>query len=538
VGLENLDSVAYSLRINDNNSLSSCTAICNYLSSAGDETIIIENNTSGCNDAGEILSLCEQYATLKIQAFYDINQNGVQDMDEEPYWGIFNLEPLNVMYNSENPIYLPPGDYTVSFPTDVNVEWLPGSFSFAIEGGECQVLVFGVYLENYVSDLQPYIGSARTRCNNDVDLDIYLWNYGTTIADGTFWLEVDPNVLGTYFIVNPPDIRSGNRYGWSFSSLYPSHFTSRRATITIPGPPDFPVGETLTFRAYAEFSDANGYQTSPTYTYTSPVRCSYDPNDKLVNPSRQGDYVLFDEDLFYTVRFQNTGNDVAYDVVIRDTLDTNLDSRTFRFLGSSHEERLRTSMDANGVLTFEFKEIFLPDSTSNFEGSQGYVSYRISTIDGLPENTPATNSAGIYFDLNPPVITNTVQSLMVSELPTVSIQSPENDLIFNIIPNPNSGIFHVQGITKGTYRVFNTMGQIIHSGRLNDDMAIDIPQAASGVYFIEIRDSRHVCMTSRLKFAYTIRLVFLKNTRRFSIYKMLKNDIYCPFLCLYCQNLI
>jgi len=62
-------------------------------------------------------------------------------------------------------------------------------------------------------------------------------------------------------------------------------------------------------------------------------------------------------------------------------------------------------MQENGILTFEFRGIFLPDSTSNFEGSQGYISYLIRTVDGLPENTPVTNSAGIYFDLNPPVIT-------------------------------------------------------------------------------------------------------------------------------------
>jgi len=166
---------------------------------------------------------------------------------------------------------------------------------------------------------------------------------------------------------------------------------------------------------------------------------------------------LFDEDLIYTVRFQNTGNDVAYDVVILDTLDANLDRETFRLLGSSHAERLNTSMNAEGVLTFEFRDIFLPDSTSNFEGSQGYV------IDGLAENTPVTNSAGIYFDLNPPVITNTVQSVMVSELPTVSVLSPDNELDFNIIPNPNTGLFHVQGITT-----------------------------TSGIYFIEIRMEEQV----------------------------------------------
>jgi len=81
---------------------------------------------------------------------------------------------------------------------------------------------------------------------------------------------------------------------------------------------------------------------------------------------------------------------------------------------------------------------------------------------------------------------------MVSELPTVSVQSPENDLYFSIIPNPNPGIFHVQGITNGTYQIFNTVGQVVHFGEFNKHTAIDISQAAAGVYFIEIREDEQV----------------------------------------------
>jgi len=201
---------------------------------------------------------------------------------------------------------------------------------------------------------------------------------------------------------------------------------------------------------------------------------------------------LFDEDLIYTVRFQNTGNDVAYDVVILDTLDANLDLESFRLLGSSHAEQLNTSMSADGVLTFEFRYIFLPDSTSNFEGSQGYVSYLIRTLDGLAEETPVTNSAGIYFDLNPPVITNTTQNIMVSELPIVSVQSPKNELNFKIIPNPNTGSFYIKGIANGTYRIFNSVGQVISFGQLTNDLTINMTNAPQGIYFIEIRDGEQV----------------------------------------------
>jgi len=146
-------------------------------------------------------------------------------------------------------------------------------------------------------------------------------------------------------------------------------------------------------------------------------------------------------------------------------------------LGSSHANRLNTSLSEDGMLTFEFRDIFLPDSTSNFEASQGYVTYLIHTIDGLVEETPVTNSVGIYFDLNPPVITNTTQSIMVSELPTVSTEIPDNSFNFNVLPNPN---------TEGTYQILNTSGQIIQQGNMQNDLLIDISSEAQGVYFISV----------------------------------------------------
>jgi len=138
------------------------------------------------------------------------------------------------------------------------------------------------------------------------------------------------------------------------------------------------------------------------------------------------------------------------------------------------------------MLTFEFTDIFLPDSTSNFEASQGYVSYLIRTIDGLAEETLVTNSAGIYFDLNPPIITNTTESLMVSQLPTISTTLPDDRFDFMISPNPNTGIFQVRGIAEGTYQILNTSGQIIQQGDMKNDLSIDISTEAQGVYFMSI----------------------------------------------------
>ncbi len=443
---------------------------------------------------------CDNFGKIHFSTFYDINQNKIQDSDEPKYNDAMMLieSTTSAFSQSQLSVYPFSGEsdtYTVTYEQG-NSEWelTTDSISYfvSLENNETDTLYFGLYPNELVSDIRPTIAAPPARCNEIITLDINTKNLGTTNASGTLWLEVDENILATNFIDTPDTTVTPNRYGWFFSDLSPSQSIDRQIDVQIPGPPDFQLGNNLTFHTYANFEDENGTNTSLTFTYAPEVRCSYDPNDKLVNPAREGDYALFDEDLIYTIRFQNTGNDVAYDVVIRDTLDANLDLESFHLLGSSHLERLNTSMTPDGILTFEFRDIFLPDSTSNFEGSQGYVSYLIRTIDGLAENTLVTNSAGIYFDLNPPVITNTTQNIMVSELPVVSTQSPENELEFTIIPNPNTGTFHIQGITNATYRIFNAVGQVVHFGGLNNDTIIDIGETPSGIYFIEIRDGEQV----------------------------------------------
>ncbi len=127
-------------------------------------------------------------------------------------------------------------------------------------------------------------------------------------------------------------------------------------------------------------------------------------------------FTLFDETLRYTIRFQNTGNDTAFNITIRDQLPPELDLATFEPGVASHA--YEATLHEDGLAEFHFRNILLPDSTTNEPGSHGFVSFRIRTNSGLAENTVVGNSAGIYFDFNAPVLTDTIESVMVSAFPT------------------------------------------------------------------------------------------------------------------------
>ena len=135
---------------------------------------------------------------------------------------------------------------------------------------------------------------------------------------------------------------------------------------------------------------------------------SYDPNIKTVIPVGIGDNHEIDKSwkLDYTIEFQNTGNDTAFLVVVKDTLSEQLDITTLRVGGASHS--FSWALNPERELVFTFDNIQLLDSTSNEPESHGFVNFSISPRVDLLPGERIENRVGIYFDFNDPVITNTV----------------------------------------------------------------------------------------------------------------------------------
>ena len=127
---------------------------------------------------------------------------------------------------------------------------------------------------------------------------------------------------------------------------------------------------------------------------------SIDPNDKTAYEETTLPYTQ--NEFIYRIRFQNTGNDTAFKVVILDTLPPQLDILTLEMLDASHPYELRIH---DPVLRWTFSNILLPDSTTNEPDSHGYLFFKIKTKNDLAITDTIRNSAAIYFDYNDPVIT-------------------------------------------------------------------------------------------------------------------------------------
>jgi len=219
-------------------------------------------------------------------------------------------------------------------------------------------------------------------------------------------------------------------------------------------------------------------------SFSTTVLNSYDPNDKQCNlptyiqPSVQ-------ENLQYTVRFQNDGNYPALNVVVRDTISPNLDINSFKFIKSKHPV-IYTINPISREVVFRFSGIQLVPSTTDLEGSQGYFTYTINEMANLPLNSEIKNTAYIFFDFNPAIVTNTTLNINGYVGLNVSTNNYNNKI--KIYPNPSNGIFKIDEI-DGKISISSVTGKLIISRQFNNKDEIDISNLDSGIYIVCVENS-------------------------------------------------
>lgn len=206
---------------------------------------------------------------------------------------------------------------------------------------------------------------------------------------------------------------------------------------------------------------------------------SYDPNMKAVN---QPEFIHPDiRDRFvYKVDFQNDGNFPALNVLIRDTMSVNLDLTTFKFLGSSHSGTHELDSTTREV-RFIFNDINLESSDVNLEASQGYVIYEIQEKIGLVEGDAIENTAYIFFDFNPPIVTNTTINTNAYPLNLDKIVINE----ITMYPNPSSGHLKFSGADVQKVVVYDMLGQVVLTKSISNN-AMTLNGLNTGVYFVEM----------------------------------------------------
>ncbi len=211
------------------------------------------------------------------------------------------------------------------------------------------------------------------------------------------------------------------------------------------------------------------------------IRNSHDPNEKEVSPLVTID--TSEKWLTYTIHFQNTGNDTAYQVRIADTLDDNLDHTTFQLLAYSNKVIVQQGYK---IVQFNFPYINLPDSMTNEAKSHGFVQYRIKIRENLAKGVQIKNSASIYFDNNDPILTNSTINTVTYDVATF-VPTLANEAGMVIFPNPATTRLNIAtyGFQPAWVSITDVSGKKLMEQKFTP--LLDISTLYAGVYFIEVK---------------------------------------------------
>ncbi len=377
--------------------------------------------------------------------FNDINENGIRDPGEQGIPDhLVRMNPGNhYTFTNNDGYYYFRGDTgitnTVKYVAQQYwVETTNNYYYYVTLDSLSQVvdtLDYAVKSRVNVNDVSIYITGSPTRTSFEAHYWLTYKNWGTITANGTIEFQYDSLLTYSTSTLTPVS-HVGNTLIYAYDTLGPGAQRMLRVDFQVPGVQN--LGDTLHSYAMITPLVPDTFVTNNYDTLQQVITGSYDPNDKQVMPAgyEQWGFVEHGQRLTYTIRFQNTGTDTAITVVIRDTLDADLDIETFVVEANSHP--VTWQLHSGNELHFIFQNIMLPDSNVNEPESHGFIRYSISPKPGLADGTTAINTSYIFFDYNPAIVTNTTLNTFVTNIPVTEPELQKANTGVLAFPNPQS----------------------------------------------------------------------------------------------------
>lgn len=446
----------------------------------------VDDNNNGVRDTGEILFPNGSF--IYQQNDSGTNMNGYSPTGQ---FALYDTNPTNSYDFSYEllPEYVP---YYAATPTTYS------NISIAVGSGT-QFLYFPVTLTQTYADLSISIApvSPPRPALNYQNRIIYK-NIGLGASDGTVTF-IKPSQVTISNVSQAGVVNNANGFTYNFTNLQPNETRIITVTMTVPPSPTVNLNDLLTATATitAIASDINLVNNSNTNSQI--VVNSWDPNDKM---EAHGDKIRIneftaDDYLYYTIRFQNNGTASAIDIRIEDLLDSQLDEESVRMVSASHNY----TMTRNGNhLEWEFKNIYLPSSTVNANGSNGYVQFKIKANPGFQVGDIIPNNASIIFDSNPAIITNTFNTKFLNALSNATFD--DGNLVLYPNPATNNVQISLVNTTENISAIvlYDMLGKAIKTipVQSNETINLNVSDLSKGVYLVEINTENNLKTIKKL----------------------------------------
>ncbi|MBI5542008.1 MAG: T9SS type A sorting domain-containing protein [Bacteroidia bacterium] len=396
---------------------------------------------------------------------------------------------------------IPPGTYNVKCVPqlywDINCpNNITNSYDINVLSGSAGNYNFGWNPNQIVQDLQINIAANTPHPGFIYNVAIQYKNVGTFPMNGNIELTYDPVLT---FVSSIPLLNSqtSNVLSWNFTNLQYDEQHTIHISFQVPALPSL-INSQLVL--YTSINPIVGDETpiNNVDSVVSIVSGSFDPNFKEVFPigyGSLGDILLNDSVLKYTIHFQNTGNDTAKTVIIQDTISDYLDISTIFPNAASHPYEFNLS--GQNIATWKFRNINLPDSTTNPIQSQGFLSYTIKQNESNSEGIIIRNKAQIYFDFNPAIATNSTVNRVVS---TLGIKTNKTNNNITIFPNPSNGVFNIKfneikSDENYTILISDVDGKQLFKKVITDltnITTVNLANQTKGVYILKVIDSSNI----------------------------------------------
>ncbi|MGE4345877.1 MAG: T9SS type A sorting domain-containing protein [Flavobacteriaceae bacterium] len=450
--------------------------------------------------AGQIVSsYCSfypvgNYNTITGAVAYDFNDDGCDETDVIHYTKIIINDGTDggasfTNQNGEYTFFTQDGTFTltpeIENPSYFNVTPVTETVVFTDNDNNEEIVNFCITPNGVHNDLEVVVAPITPAVPGfEATYKIVYRNKGNQVMSQDYGLNFFYNQQLTSFVSASvaPDTQGQGGLNWNYEDLMP--FESREILVTMQiNPPTDPVNpvnidDELIFTSVISPQTDDENVLDNTFIFNQTVIGSYDPNDitciegDIIEPEYIG------EELHYLIRFENTGNYYAENVVVAMEIDEEkYDMTSVRLLNTSHNANAQIK---DNVLEVFFNQIML-DS-----GGHGNILLVMKSINTLSEGDSVQSKADIYFDYNYPIITNDAVTIFQA---TASIEDNIQNIDLKFYPNPTTDYFNITSEALiQSVELYDVSGRLVRTSLVNDfESKQNINNLNNGVYILKIK---------------------------------------------------
>lgn len=480
-------------------------------------TNFIKNNSGGAfittinsfaANFDSIFSLYPNHVNSKI--ILDNNNNCF----EEPSDHHLNNSVLKLTDSTNNDFYafgdylgnykvsIPNGSYTITHALVGHKEYecpLNGQTNYNTSlTSNFNYTFFDTIIPN-INDVNIMLSGNGFRQNDTTSFNVYCYNEGTAIANGSISI-IKNSCLQLISSTPSPLSVFGDTLTFSVGNLSPDSLFNIELNFNTDQ--SQPIGTQIFIFASMNLpGDINVLNNFDTLAgiITSGLNKSNSLNVFNSKNVTQPLYVNSGKELVYTINFQNTTNQTINDVTIIDTISQKLDITTLRILRSSYKMPEINWYNGN-KLSFNFRNLNLPNPSQNEEKSKGQLVYSIKPRLNVNPGDTINNQAYIYFDYFGPIATS--KTINIIRAITSSTQDYLNQKESNIVifPNPTRDYIVIKDDNNQDlyYEIIDIQAKTTIGKTKNTSEKIDISSLSNGVYFIKLYNKSQVIKYQKL----------------------------------------